>query len=238
VCVVFGLATGFIDSRLQIVISSLGSSASRPWTLNSVLSIHCQFPKLDVGRWSAEKCRRSGGNSENLCPWPCFVKYLHVQLSRCPQVGMMRKFRELLPPYFKRNDGSGRHPPLGARNSENVCSLGCWRSSLGDADVYRYATVGIPVQAKTSWETRASSPAPTVRARRGPKEIPRIFAPLALFRKILSCSVWLRRCAAVYKIAPRSEESPCTDVRDPEIGGMNGWPPRVHFPLITEAALT
>jgi hypothetical protein len=41
----------------------------------------------------------------------------------------------------------------------------------------------------------------------GPKEIPRIFAPLAWFRKILSCSVSLRRCAAVYKIAPPPQES-------------------------------
>jgi hypothetical protein len=29
-------------------ISSLGLSASTPWTLNPVLSIHDQFPKLDV----------------------------------------------------------------------------------------------------------------------------------------------------------------------------------------------
>jgi hypothetical protein len=33
---------------LEHEISSLGSSASTPWTLNSVLSIYAQFPKLDV----------------------------------------------------------------------------------------------------------------------------------------------------------------------------------------------
>jgi len=75
-------------------------------------------------------------------PWPCFVKFFCSAVGAAhegwgkqetprgfhfgSEVGMLRKFRELLPP-FKRK---GMIVPAGtaarARNSENVCPPGCW----------------------------------------------------------------------------------------------------------------
>jgi hypothetical protein len=105
---------------------------------------------------------------------------------------------------------------------------GCWRSSLRDTDVY--------------WECRGCDPGLSddlvgnreqVRLH-GHRFVPDAaernsenLCPPALFREIPSCSVSLRRCVAVHKIAPPS--APYTDARDPcpEIGGMNGWQPWV-----------
>jgi hypothetical protein len=77
------------------------------------------------------------------------------------------------------------------------------------------ATVAIPVEANTSREPRASSAfMATGSCPTRPKEIPRIFAPLALFREIPSCSVLLRRCAAVHR-SPATVRSPLVPM--PEI---------------------
>jgi hypothetical protein len=108
---------------------------------------------------------------------------------------------------------------------------GCWRSSLRDTDVYwecRGCHPGLSDDFVV-WVTAckfafmATGSCPT-RAERNSENL----CPPALFREIPSCSVSLRRCVAVHKIAPPSG-APYTGARDPrpEIGGMNGWQPWV-----------
>jgi hypothetical protein len=57
-------------------------------------------------------------NSENLCPLPCFVKFPSCSAVALPQVGMVRKFRELLP---STSEGRLRRVGTAATNCENVC---------------------------------------------------------------------------------------------------------------------
>jgi hypothetical protein len=106
---------------------------------------------------------------------------------------------------------------------------GCWRSSFeGYGCLLGMPRLPSRSKRRPRGKPRASSPSwPQVRARRGRKKF-RESLPPALFREIPSCSVSLRRCVAVHKIAPPSG-APYTDARDPrpEIDGMNRWQPWV-----------
>jgi hypothetical protein len=140
---------------------------------------------------------------------------------------MVRKFRELLPP-----TSNAMIAPAGttARNSENVaprllakffegygCLLGMPR--LPSRSKRRLRGVGNREQVRLHGHRFVPDA-----AERNSENL----CPPALFREIPSCSVSLRRCVAVHKIAPPSG-APYTGARDPrpEIGGMNGWQPWV-----------
>jgi hypothetical protein len=157
-------------------------------------------------------------------PWPCF---LPVQQSVPPtfnggsftaferdgasrrlrgfhvgsEVGIVRKFRELLPPTSKEMIAPAA-PPLGIPR------------------IFAHPVVG-----EVLWEIQCLLGMPRLPSRskrrpRGNREQVRLhghrfvpdasernsenLCPLALFREIPSCSVSLRRCAAVHKIAPPS----------------------------------